>query len=706
MNKEKSTAMDDRFDLQFEFGIDSFGEKAQREFLNDETRARLEKVIDEGEELDPSLAEAVATGMKKWALSRGATHYTHWFQPLNGITAEKHDSFLAGVDEKGQAILSFSGKELIKGEPDASSFPSGGLRATFEARGYTAWDMSSPAFLIHEEGGAVLYIPTAFCSYTKEALDAKTPLLRAMEYVSSEAVRALHNIGVEARKVVPSVGAEQEYFLIDQEQFSRRKDLAYTGRTLFGAPSPKGQELEDHYFGPIRTKISAFMAEVNKTLWRLGVMAKTEHNEVAPSQHELANIYAPANIASDQNQLTMLVLRKVAKKHGLICLLAEKPFEGINGSGKHDNYSLTTDTGINLYKPGKDPSHNLPFLLFVTATIEAVHRYAGLISETAMSYGNDFRLGGHEAPPCILSIYLGKRVTEVLDSMSRGEFLPREERDIILSGSKAIPAIYRDNSDRNRTSPFAFTSNKFEFRMVGSSANISEANCTISAAIGKVLSEFSDYVESASDKEEATYAWIRKSLKEHRDVVFNGDGYKEDWVKEAKRRKLPSPASAVEAISYLGTELASDLFVDSGVFSESELRSREAIKYMGYYQEAMIDARTMSHMARKLLIPAANRYLSFLLKEKAGAEVPSYVEETSREIAALIDEAYASVKDLEAKTEAAPKCETPKEKANYAHDILLAAMRKLRAPLDSLELIVDKREWPLPSYGDLLFHTV
>ncbi len=698
--------MDENFDLRSEFGIDSFGEKAQREFLGEETRSRLRKVIEDGEELDPSLAEAVASGMKEWALSRGATHYTHWFQPLNGITAEKHDSFLSGIDEKGEAILSFSGKELIKGEPDASSFPSGGLRATFEARGYTAWDMSSPAFLIHEEGGAVLYVPTAFCSYTREALDAKTPLLRAMEYVSDAAVRALGNIGVAAKKVVPMVGAEQEYFLVDQEQCSRRKDLAYTGRTLFGAPSPKGQELDDHYFGPIRAKISGFMAEVNKTLWRLGVMAKTEHNEVAPSQHELASIYAPANIASDQNQLTMLVLRKVAKKHGLICLLSEKPFAGINGSGKHDNYSLVADGSLNLYKPGKDPSRNLPFVLFLTATLEAVHRYGGLVAETAMSYGNDFRLGGDEAPPSILSVYLGKGVSEVVESTLRGETLPREEREVILTGSRAIPAIYKDNSDRNRTSPFAFTGNKFEFRMVGSSANVSEANCTLSTAIGKVLGEFSDYVEKAKDKKEAAYRWIRKSLKEHRDVVFDGDGYALEWRKEARRRNLPSPASAVEAISYLSAPESRALFLKSGVYSELELRSREAIKYLSYYQEALIDARTMARMARKLLIPAANRYLAFLLSEKATGKVPLYVEETAKEIATLIDEAYRATKDLEKKAEPVKSCQPAHEKAAYAHDVLLPAMGKLRSPLDRLELLVDKRQWPLPSYGDLLFHTV
>lgn len=692
------------FNLESEFGIDSFDERAREKYLDAKTREELQGLSERGEELGGELAERLADGMRRWAIDRGCTHYTHWFQPLNGITAEKHDSFLDGIDEKGKAILSFSGKELIKGEPDASSFPSGGLRATFEARGYTAYDTSSPAFIMRDEDGACLYIPTAFCSYTKEALDAKTPLLRAMDYLSKEAVRALRILGDEKTvRVTPQVGAEQEYFLVDEEAWKLRKDLAYTGRTLFGAPSPKGQELEDHYFGPIRTKISSFMGEVNRTLWRLGVMAKTEHNEVAPSQHELASIYRPANIASDQNQIVMLVLKRVAKRHGLVCLLAEKPFEGVNGSGKHDNFSLVTDLGVNLYKPGKEPEKNLPFLLFLASTVAAVHRYAGLVAETAMSYQNDFRLGGHEAPPSVLSIYLGSRVEEAVDNYIRGREAGHE-REVIATGAKALPLIYKDGSDRNRTSPFAFTGNKFEFRMLGSSANISEANTVLSTAIARVLSEFSDLAEKANDKGNCLRDFVAKCFKEHGAIVFDGDGYQKEWAEEAKRRGLVSPRSAVEAATYLESDEAKDLFGRSSVLSDEERESRASIKFEAYFQAAMIDARTMDHMARKLLLPAGNRYYAFLKEEERLGGTPTYCKDTIEKSFSLLEEAYSALRELELAI-VGPSSSSSKEKALYAEKVLLPKMEALRKPLDELELVVEKKEWPLPSYGDLLFHT-
>ena len=697
-----------RIDVESEFGIDVFDDTEMRRHLPKKVYEELDRTIREGKDLDASLADDVAHGLKEWALSKGATHYTHWFQPLNGLTAEKHDSFLSRPDSRGKILMSFSGKELIKGESDASSFPSGGLRATFEARGYTAWDCTSPAFVIHDDYGAVLYIPTAFCSYTGEALDEKTPLLRSMNYLSNMAIKVLRLFGdTTAKKVLSFAGPEQEYFLIDSDRLARRKDLVYTGRTLFGAPAPKGQELEDHYFGPIREKISGFMSEVNETLWRLGVPAKTEHNEVAPSQHELATIYAPANVAADQNQLVMILLKRIAKKHGLICLLGEKPFQGINGSGKHNNWSIGTDDGRELLKPGDNPCENLLFLVFLSAIIKGADEYGALIRESASSYGNDFRLGGHEAPPAILSVFLGDDLGKVVQDIIHGDKSASHNRTVLKTGVKTLPTLYRDTTDRNRTSPFAFTGNKFEFRMVGSESNISEPNAVLGTVLGYELSQYLDAVKDAKDFTKATKEWIRQSLAKHERIIFNGDGYSKEWIEEAKKRGLPNITSAVDAISVLSSKEVIDLFEKTGVLTKSELLSRMEIKYTSYSSQALIDCRTISHMAHKILLPSVNRYLAFLYdeKQKALPKAPSYVTESIKSIEGLLEEAFLALKKLDEDVLKAGNKKGEKL-ARYAKDVLLPDMFALRKPLDELELLVDKSYWPIPSYGDLLFHTI
>ncbi len=697
-----------RIDVESEFGIDVFDDTEMRRHLPKKVYEELDRTIREGKDLDASLADDVAHGLKEWALSKGATHYTHWFQPLNGLTAEKHDSFLSRPDSRGKIMMSFSGKELIKGESDASSFPSGGLRATFEARGYTAWDCTSPAFVIHDDYGAVLYIPTAFCSYTGEALDEKTPLLRSMNYLSDMAIKVLRLFGdTTAKKVLSFAGPEQEYFLIDSDRLARRKDLVYTGRTLFGAPAPKGQELEDHYFGPIREKISGFMSEVNETLWRLGVPAKTEHNEVAPSQHELATIYAPANVAADQNQLVMILLKRIAKKHGLICLLGEKPFQGINGSGKHNNWSIGTDDGRELLKPGDNPCENLLFLVFLSAIIKGADEYGALIRESASSYGNDFRLGGHEAPPAILSVFLGDDLGKVVQDIIHGDKSASHNRTVLKTGVKTLPTLYRDTTDRNRTSPFAFTGNKFEFRMVGSESNISEPNAVLGTVLGYELSQYLDAVKDAKDFTKATKEWIRQSLAKHERIIFNGDGYSKEWIEEAKKRGLPNITSAVDAISVLSSKEVIDLFEKTGVLTKSELLSRMEIKYTSYSSQALIDCRTISHMAHKILLPSVNRYLAFLYdeKQKALPKAPSYVTESIKSIEGLLEEAFLALKKLDEDVLKAGNKKGEKL-ARYAKDVLLPDMFALRKPLDELELLVDKSYWPIPSYGDLLFHTI
>ncbi len=701
--------MPSQFDIPANYGVDVFDDEEMRSHLPEKVYKDLMETIHNGSELDPSLADDVAHGMKDWAISKGATHYTHWFQPLTGVTAEKHDSFISVPDKKGKVIMSFSGKELIKGEPDASSFPNGGLRATFEARGYTAWDCTSPAFVIHDEYSDVLFIPTAFYSYTGEALDSKTPLLRSMEYVSEQAVRVLRIFGdKETKRVIPMAGPEQEYFLVDIEHFAQRKDLIYTGRTLFGAPAPKGQELDDHYFGPIREQIAGFMTEVNQVLWKLGIPAKTEHNEVAPSQHELAVIYSSANVAADQNALVMMILKKIAKKHGFICLFAEKPFAGINGSGKHDNWSLQTDTGINLLKPGKNPHENTQFLVFLAAVVKAVDEYAGLMRESVATYTNDFRLGANEAPPAIVSIFLGDELDAVVERIIHSD-APTKARakSLLQTGAKTLPVLPKDSTDRNRTSPFAFTGNRFEFRMVGSNQNIAGPNIVLDTIIGKTLKEFADTVERSEDANKAIDDWIRTSLKEHERIIFNGDGYSKAWVEEAKKRGLLNLATSVEATDVLNEEKVKDLFAESGVLTTSELKSRAEIKYANYASQVMIDAKTMSHMAKKLYIPAVHGYLAKLLDEaksfkELGIKAPKSTSSAIEKISSLLDEAQSASDTLD--QDIASLKATGRGKAVYCRDVLIPAMADLRKPIDELETIVAKSSWPVPSYGDLLFH--
>ncbi len=701
--------MPSSFDIPANYGVDVFDDEEMRSHLPEKVYRDLMDTIHNGKELDPSLADDVAHGMKDWAISKGATHYTHWFQPLTGVTAEKHDSFISVPSKKGKVIMSFSGKELIKGEPDASSFPNGGLRATFEARGYTAWDCTSPAFVIHDEYSDVLFIPTAFCSYTGEALDSKTPLLRSMDYVSEQAIRVLRIFGdTEATKVIPMAGPEQEYFLVDIDHFAQRKDLIYTGRTLFGAPAPKGQELDDHYFGPIREKIAGFMTEVNQVLWKLGIPAKTEHNEVAPSQHELAVIYGSANVASDQNALVMMILKKIAKKHGFICLFAEKPFAGINGSGKHDNWSLQTNTGINLLKPGKNPHENTQFLAFLAAVVKAVDEYAGLMRESVATYTNDFRLGANEAPPAIVSIFLGDELNAVVEKIIHANTTSKVRANTLLqTGAKTLPVLPKDSTDRNRTSPFAFTGNRFEFRMVGSSQNVANANIILDTIVGKTLKEFADYVENSEDALKAIDEWIKNTLKEHERIIFNGDGYSEDWVKEAEKRGLLNLKTSVEATDILNEDKTKELFTESGVMTLSELRSRAEIKYSNYASQVFIDAKTMSHMAHKLYIPAVNGFFSELVSEvkdcnSISIKAPKSTTVAIEKISSLLDKAVEAVDKLD---EAVNACDVNgRDKAVYARDILLPLMENLRAPIDELETIVSKKAWPVPSYGDLLFH--
>lgn len=701
--------MPSSFDITSNYGIDVFDDEEMRSHLPEKVYKDLMDTIHNGKELDASLADDVAHGMKEWAISKGATHYTHWFQPLTGVTAEKHDSFISVPDKKGKVIMSFSGKELIKGEPDASSFPNGGLRATFEARGYTAWDCTSPAFVVHDEYSNVLFIPTAFCSYTGEALDGKTPLLRSMDYVSEQAKRVLCIFGdTETKKVVPMAGPEQEYFLVDIDHFAKRKDLIYTGRTLFGAPAPKGQELDDHYFGPIREQIAGFMTEVNQVLWKLGIPAKTEHNEVAPSQHELAVIYSSANVAADQNALVMLVLKKIAKKHGFICLFAEKPFAGINGSGKHDNWSLATDKGVNLLKPGKNPHENTQFLVFLAAVVKAVDEYAGLMRESVACYTNDFRLGANEAPPAIVSIFLGDELNAVVEKIIHSDAPTKSRANTLLqTGAKTLPVLPKDATDRNRTSPFAFTGNRFEFRMVGSSQNIAGPNIVLDTIIGKTLKEFADTVERSEDSNAAIENWIKTSLKEHQRIIFNGDGYSEEWVKEAEKRGLLNLKTSVEATDVLSTDKVKELFSESGVLTPTELKSRAEIKYNNYASQVFIDAKTMSHMAHKLYIPSVNTFFTSLVKEakgckEIGIDAPKSTLKLINNISTLLDEVEDAASKLD---EAVASCTvTGREKAIYARDVLIPLMENLRTPVDTLETMVSKDVWPVPSYGDLLFH--
>lgn len=691
------------------FGEYVFDDTAMQERLPRKVYKKLKETIESGSELDLETADVIAHEMKEWAIEKGATHYTHWFQPMTGMTAEKHDSFITAPLPSGKVLMSFSGKELIKGEPDASSFPSGGLRATFEARGYTTWDCTSPAFVIKESTGCVLFIPTAFCSYTGEALDQKTPLLRSMEAIDKEALRLVRMFGnTTATKVTPSVGAEQEYFLVDSEKYKKRKDLVYTGRTLFGAPPAKGQEMDDHYFGTIRPRVGAFMKDLNEELWKLGVTAKTQHNEVAPAQHELAPVYAQCNVAVDHNQLIMRTMKKVAREHGLECLLHEKPFEGVNGSGKHNNWSLTTDDGINLLNPGKKPHDNPMFLLVLACILKAADTHADLLRESAANAGNDHRLGAHEAPPAIISVFLGDQLQDVVDQMiEKGRATHSIEGGTLETGVKTLVEFKKDATDRNRTSPFAFTGNKFEFRMVGSNDSVAASNVVINTIVAEAFRDACDILEGAEDFPKAVEELTAKYFAEHKRIIFNGNGYSDEWVKEAERRGLPNNRSMVEAIPALVTDKAFKLFGDFGVFTETELRSRAEIKYEVYAKAVNIDARSMINIAGKQIIPAIVGYTKTLadtvIAVKAAGAPADVQTELLQDVSALLIETKQALRTLEEVTDKAIAMSDAKEKAEYCNSAICPAMKALRRPVDKLEVIVDKNVWPMPSYGDLIF---
>ena len=691
------------------FGENVFNDTVMQERLPKKVYKNLRKTIEEGKDLDLETADVIAHEMKEWAIEKVATHYTHWFLPLTGVTAEKHDSFISAPLPSGKVLMTFSGKELIKGEPDASSFPSGGLRATFEARGYTAWDCTSPAFVRQDAGGATLCIPTAFCSYTGEALDQKTPLLRSMEAINKEALRLLRLFGnTTSKKVTPSVGAEQEYFLVDAEKFEERKDLIYTGRTLFGAMPPKGQELDDHYFGTIRQRIASFMRDVNIQLWKVGVPAKTQHNEVAPAQHELAPIYTEANIAVDQNQLTMQTLKRVACQHGLKCLLHEKPFAGVNGSGKHDNWSITTDDGINLLDPGKTPHENTQFLLVLACILKAVNKHADLLRESAADPGNDHRLGANEAPPAIISIFLGEQLEDVVEQLiSTGEATHSLKGGKLETGVSTLPDLFKDATDRNRTSPFAFTGNKFEFRMVGSRDSIANPNIVLNTIVAEAFADACDILEKADDFDLAVHDLIKEYLTENQRIIFNGNGYSDEWVAEAERRGLPNIKSMVEAIPAITTDKAVELFERFSVFTKAELESRAEIQYEAYAKAINIEARTMIDMASKQFLPAFIKYTKTLADTvnavKAAGVDASVQTETLKEVSALMAETKAALDNLVKTTADAAAKEEGEVQATYYHTEVVPAMDALRAPVDKLEMIVDKEAWPMPSYGDLIF---
>ncbi|MBQ4069715.1 MAG: glutamine synthetase III [Lachnospiraceae bacterium] len=703
--------MSDLINVSEIFGEDVFGDIVMKERLPKKVYSQLRKVINEEAVLTSDIADVVANVMKDWAIEKGATHYTHWFQPLTGVTAEKHDSFVSAPDEDGRVIMEFSGKELIKGESDASSFPSGGLRATFEARGYTAWDCTSPAFVKRDAAGATLCIPTAFCSYTGEALDKKTPLLRSMEVVNTQALRILRLFGnTTSKKVIPSVGPEQEYFLVDREKYLQRKDLIFTGRTLFGMMPPKGQELEDHYYGSIRERIAAYMKDVNEHLWRLGVSAKTQHNEVAPAQHELAPIYAQCNIAVDHNQLIMETLKKVATHHGLTCLLHEKPFAGVNGSGKHDNWSLTTDDGINLLNPGKTPHENIQFLLVLTSIMRAVDRHADLLRESAANPGNDHRLGASEAPPSIVSIFLGEQLEDVISQLvSTGEATSSKKSGRFNSGVSTLPGFTKDATDRNRTSPFAFTGNKFEFRMVGSSDSVASPNVILNTITAEVFCEVADELEAAEDFDMAVHDIIKRFATEHQRIIFNGNGYSQEWIEEAERRGLPNNRTMVDAIPALTTDESVALFEKFGVFTRAELESRSEIQYESYSKAINIEARTMIDMAGKQFIPAIIRYTTQLADSinSVRMAIPDADVSTQTELlletSALLTDAKVALSKLTEVTATAVTVNGAKQQAEYYKDSVTTAMQELRTPIDRLEMIVDKKLWPVPSYGDLIF---
>jgi len=674
--------------------------------LPKETYKALKRTTEEGRSLDPAIASVVANAMKDWALEMGATHYTHWFQPMTGITAEKHDSFISAKAD-GSVLLEFGGKELVRGEPDASSFPSGGLRATFEARGYTAWDPTSFAFI--KEG--TLCIPTAFCSYGGEALDKKTPLLRSMQALNKQALRVLKLFGNEdVQHVFPTVGPEQEYFLIDKEDYKKRPDLINTGRTLFGAKPPKGQELDDHYFGAIRPRVAGFMKELNEELWKLGVYSKTEHNEVAPAQHEMAPVFATVNIAADHNQLAMEMMKRVADKHGLVCLLHEKPFDGINGSGKHNNYAMSTNTGVNLLEPGDTPNENAQFLLFLTAVIEAVDNYQDLLRVSIAYAGNDHRLGANEAPPAIISIFLGEELNAIIESIVNESAYKSREREQMRLGVHILPKFPKDTTDRNRTSPFAFTGNKFEFRSLGSSQSISGPNVVLNTIIAESLGNFADELEKATDFTAALNTLIRRVLREHKRIIFNGNGYDPAWITEAEKRGLLNLKTTVDALPSYIAKKNIDLFIKHGVFSESEVHSRYEIKLENYVKVINIEAACMSDMARRMILPAVLEYTKEVAKEaELKKSVSSAISLKAEEailtkLSAQTDALYMSIESLDKAIAGQNSEKGMLEQATYCRDAIIAAMTELRKHADALEGVVAKKYWPMPTYQDILMY--
>ena len=695
-------------DVKKIFGSNVFNDAVMKERLPKAAYKKMKATIEAGAELDPEVADIVAHEMKEWALEKGATHFTHWFQPLTGITAEKHDAFIDPQGD-GTTLLRFSGKELIKGEPDASSFPSGGLRATFEARGYTAWDCTSPAFIKETPHSTILCIPTAFCSYKGEALDKKTPLLRSMQALDVQAIRILRLFGNKtAKHVTTSVGAEQEYFLVDKGNFLKRKDLIFTGRTLFGAMPPKGQEMDDHYFGVIPERVLGFMEKFNEELWKLGISAKTQHNEVAPAQHEIAPIYDQNNIATDHNQLVMETAQRVADELGLKCLLHEKPFAGINGSGKHNNWSMVTNEGKNLLDPGKTPHENQQFLLILASIIAAVDKHADLLRMSASTPGNDHRLGANEAPPAIISIFLGEQLQDVVEQLlSTGEATHSLNGGKLQTGVTTLPDLTKDATDRNRTSPFAFTGNKFEFRMVGSRDSIAGSNVVLNTIVAEAFAEACDVLEKADDFDTAVHSLIKEYLTDHQRIIFNGNGYSDEWVAEAEKRGLPNIKSMVEAIPALTTDKAVELFGKFGVFTKAELESRAEIKYENYAKAINIEAKAMIDIAAKQIIPAVVKYTkeladTVLAVKEAGADA-SVQAEMLADISGLLTETKAALKKLEAVTEEAAGKEEGKVQSEFYHFSVVTAMEGLRTPVDELEMIVDKEVWPMPSYGDLIF---
>ena len=686
------------------FGSNVFDDRVMRERLPKETYKALQRTIKDGHSLDINAATVVANAMKDWAIEKGATHFTHWFQPMTGISAEKHDSFISPTGD-GKIIMEFSGKELIQGEPDASSFPSGGLRATFEARGYTAWDPTSYAFI--KDG--VLCIPTAFCSYGGEALDKKTPLLRSMQAINKQALRVLKLFGNEdVKSVKTTVGPEQEYFLVDKDVYDKRKDLIYTGRTLFGAKPPKGQELEDHYFGIIKPRVQAFMKDLNEELWKLGILAKTEHNEVAPAQHELAPIFTTTNIAADHNQLTMEIMQKVAQKHGMVCLLHEKPFDGVNGSGKHNNWSISTDTGVNLLNPGETPYENAQFLTFLCAVIKAVDEYQDMLRVSVASAGNDHRLGANEAPPAVVSMFLGTELTEILEAIENDAPYDSKEKEILKIGVHTLPKFPKDTTDRNRTSPFAFTGNKFEFRMLGSSSSVSCTNVVLNTAVAEELSQFADILEKADDFEAALHELIKKTIVDHKRIIFNGNGYDDKWIEEAEKRGLLNLKSTPDCLPYSLHEKNMKLFTKHKVYTETEMRSRYEILSENYSKVINIEALTMLDMTKKDILPSVSLYAhelsdTIVAKQACGDVDCSYEQDLLKKVSKLTGTAYKKVAALQDAVLKAKDITDNTELARFSKDSLFAAMSELRITVDELETCVAAEYWPYPSYGELLF---